>query len=672
MLRQIRSSDKMKKILWTGLLIIIIPSFISFYAGGGSSPSGSSVQDLATIKYPDGTNGKVTRTEYMMARGFLQQNIAQAAQADSKMLDQQAVSDISTEKNVLDQAINLDILRHYAEKNGLVASADEVVAQIQANSTAEQRSAMQQQLASRGVSLDSWIEEQRVQATIEKAVKSIGAKAQVTHYEVWQEYVKDNEQLVLDYVKVNPADFVSSVTVTDEGLKAYYEANKEKFRVPDQVQYDYVITRKDDLKSSITVTDDEITSYYATNQEDFRLPRKVTAKQIFLKLPAREEMNTTSAEAFTSITEAVRVKADEIYERAAKGEDFAALADTFNEEDNYPPRADEGTTATDTQTTAGGSIGTVSEDVVKTWYGDEWTSAVFALEGGGITRPVLTPNGYAITQVEKIIAGELQPLDQVRAIVENRIKDNEVEPVFMAVGQKIEGAIEGATGLGQIAALTSGTVATSPKVNKTDKFIPGIGMLGDFEEAITSLEKGGHSDLLSDSQRHLVVQITQEFPSHVPELDGIRARVETAYKQHLGEEAAKAKADELLKKSTDFAAFSTAVQDMGSTFTRSRPFKRPEVAGIFGGMVRNFANESQLVKKGQTRLSEVGAPGQQQSFVVWHVDQVTEPSKADFAKELPTISERIKNEKQRILMLEFIRDQRSKLADRITVDERLQ
>ena len=44
----------------------------------------------------------------------------------------------------------------------------------------------------------------------------------------------------------------------------------------------------------------------------------------------------------TSMTDAVIAKANDIYERAAKGENFATLADTLNEEVNLPPRADEG------------------------------------------------------------------------------------------------------------------------------------------------------------------------------------------------------------------------------------------------------------------------------------------------------------------------------------------
>ena len=42
------------------------------------------------------------------------------------------------------------------------------------------------------------------------------------------------------------------------------------------------------------------------------------------------------------------------------------------------------------------------------------------MQPGGITRPIRTSNsGIAIVQVQKILEGEVQPLEQVRAIIEN-------------------------------------------------------------------------------------------------------------------------------------------------------------------------------------------------------------------------------------------------------------
>jgi len=671
MLRQLRSAEKMKRILWIGLLVLIIPSLVAFYgfgSGGGTGPVARN-QVVATIKYPEGSKAEIGSSELRTARGFLQNRLMQYGQAQGMMIDPQAASELTDERAILEQAIDLDILRNFAETHGLTVSTEEVIASIQEVTTPEQRQQLYQQWAMQGLTVDSVIEDERKSRVLQRASEAIGAKVRVTSNEAWDEYVLDNEQLVVDTYRFSPSDFISSVTITEEGTNSYYEENKETFRVPDQVQYEYVIVRRDDLKSSITLTDDEITSYYTSNQEEFRLPRKVIANQILLKLPTPEETNTTSAAELTSMTEAVRLKADDIYQRAAAGEDFATLANEFNQETNFPPRADAGTTASDAITTAGGYLGLISEDVARTWYEESWTSTVFSMDPTSVTQPIRTPLGFHIVKVQEIVQGEIQPLAEVRTVIENQLREQKVGPLFDSIGNRLEEITGNVTGLQAIAAATSQTVATSGKVSETDKFIPGIGLLGEFEESIRDLNKGGHSDVLSDSQRHLVIQIKEEFPSHIPALADIKARVEQAYKQKLAEDMAKAQAEELLKKSSDFAAFQQAVSDLGTTYTRSRPFKRAEAAAIFGGPVTDFRDLSAGAAKGDIKMVSTGRPGQQQSFIVWHLDQVIEPSKAEFTRDLSQITEQLAQKKRQILVLEYIRDQRKKLTDRIEIDD---
>lgn len=672
MLRQLRSAEKMKRILWIGLLVLIIPSMVALI-GFGSVDMGSSLrrdQAVAAIDYPNGAKGSIGGTELRFAKNYLENRITRYAQEEGTVIDPVAIAQLADNRAIVDQAVNLDLLRHYAEANDLTVTMEEVNTFFQQMTTADQRRQLVEQWRQQGRSAESVLEEERKGRVLQKAAESIGAGVRITHYEAWQDYLKTNESLVADYVRFNPSDLMSSVTVTVEGLKAYFEKNADNFRVPDQLQYEYVMLRKDDLKTSITVTDDEVTSFYAANQEDFRLPRKVEASQIFLKVPTPEELNTTSAENLTSITQAVSQKANDLYERAAKGEDFATLADTFSEEINFPPQADEETTtATDGATTAGGYLGLLSEDVTSTWYNEQWTSSVFSMQPGGITRPIRTTNGFAIVQVKKIVEGEVQPLSDVRPLVENRIREQKVEPVFAEAGAAMEEAANRVTSLEQLAGETSATVVTSPKVNADSQFVPGIGLLGDLQEAINDLSAGGRSEVLSDAQRHLVIQIKQEFPAHNPPLEEIRGRVEQTYKQQLAEEAARAKAEDLLKRSPDFAAYEKALTDDGTTYTRSRPFKRPEIGTIFGGPVTDFTEATAAAKEGEIRMSNVGRPGQQQSFVVWHLSQKVEPSKTDFARDLGTITQRLEERKREIIVLEYIRDQRRKLEDRVDIDD---
>lgn len=674
MIRQLRSSEKLKRILWIGLLLIIIPSFIAFYGGpGGGMGTGGSNSAIVTINYPEGKKGELMPLDINSAQNSLQQQMQQHFMMQGKQLPPNAANQLVDTRAAIEQAINLDILRNYAEVNGLTVSMQEIIDRYQESSTAAERQQMVLYLAQQGMELEDYLEVERRSRLIGRAAESIGAKARVTNYEAWQEFAQQNETLVVDYYRVNASDFMASVTITDEGLTKFFEENKEDFRIPDQVRYQYVMVRKNDLKSSITLTDDEVTSYYANRQEDFRLPRQVDANQIFLKLPSREELNSISADSLTSITEAVMAKAEDIYDRAAKGEDFKTLADTFNEETTFPPRVtDDTTTATDTHTTAGGHLGVIDQEIAQTFYGDDWTSAVFNAQPGTITRPIRTPNGIVVVQVNRLIDGKVQPLADVRTSIENSLRDEKVGPIFEAKGEELQEIAESATSLQQIARETSTTVQTTDKVNRDANFITGIGMLGDFELAVRDLQKGGHSDVLTDAQRHLIIQIQEEFPTHLPELADVRGRVEQAYRQQLASDAAKKKAEEVLAASKDFAAFEKAVNDAGTTYTQTRPFKRSEATVVFGTQLEDFNEQSIQASPGDINLSKGGGANTlQQTYVVWHLNSVNEPDKVEFADKLSEISQQVMMDKQNILMLEYIREQRERLGDRIKINVKL-
>lgn len=661
----------MKRILWIGLLVLIIPSMVAFvgFGTGDMSTGGRAPSEAARIQYPEGSTGVITPLELRAARTNLDRQLQRYAQNKGIMLNDLALSELSNNQAVLDHAINLDILRNFAEVNGITASTEEVIQDIQAQTTADQRRMIMESWRMQGLSPEAVIEDERKSRIIMKATDAIGEKVRVTYYEAWKQYSHERESLVVDFVRFNHSDYLSSVSVTQDGLNAYYEENKENFRIPDQITYDYVLVRKDDLKSSITLSEDEITSYYTANQEDFRLPRQIEASQIFLKIPTADELNTTSPAEITSATLAVTKSANDIYERAAKGEDFASLANTYTQEENFPPRADAGTTASEAVTNEGGNLGRISEDIAKTWYGDEWTSAVVQASPGSITRPIRTAQGYAIVQVRNIIEGDVQPLNEVRPVVENTLRDQKAEPLFEEIGERLQELADSEShNLQRFAEITSTTIQRTPPVGEADNFVRGIGMLGEFKEALEYLEKGEVSDLLSDTQRHLLVKIAEEFPAHVPPLDQIQARVEQAYKIKLAEDKARENAEALLTQSPNHAAFLTAVSNANTTITTSRPFTRPEVPAIFGGHVENFSRETANLEKGSIHLSAVSRPGSPSSYVVWHAAQITPPSRAEFSAELSETVTRLKHRKQEILVLEFLRDQRQKLQDRIEIN----
>ncbi len=603
MLRQLRS-EKFKKVLLIGLLVIIIPSFVVFYGWNSSSrQGGGEAANPGQIKFSTFNKVEITPNDIAHARRMLQAKYVNYGRFSGKQVDALAAERLMDTKQVIDAAIELKIWEEFARENGIVVTEDNVVEMLSQRIPPQQRAYVMQALERQGLTFPQFVQQQRVSELLTMAREIMAAKARVSFFEAWLDFAQKNEKLEADVVRVNVAEYASKVKVDEPQLKAWFEQNKEKFRIPDQVTYAYVVANKDDLRSSVTVTNDDITSYYNGNQETFRLPRAIEARQILLNKPERAA--DEADDAYTTRVLALKAKADELYQRAAKGEDFAALADKNTEESFFPPRVDSSTTATDRNTTAGGYLGFVAEPTARNIYGDDWTSAVLEMKPGQLSQPIPIERGFAIVKLVSLREGVVQPIETVRNMIVERVKDEKVAPLFEQQGAKWKAASDANPNLEKLAAALGLKVVTTPKIDRASRFIPGIGLLGTFQEAVTDLQRGGRSEVMSDESRHLVLEIREEFPAHEPTIDEVRDRVTSEYREAKAREMAKADAEKVKARSTSLESMETAAKDLGLTVTRTAEFTRAQSAGQIGP-VEDFARQTDGMRVGEFALSRLG------------------------------------------------------------------
>ncbi|WP_195265940.1 peptidylprolyl isomerase [Clostridium sp. 1001275B_160808_H3] len=142
----------------------------------------------------------------------------------------------------------------------------------------------------------------------------------------------------------------------------------------------------EDLFKDVNISDDEIKTYYEENKDSFG---EANVSHILIKDEA---------------------KAKEIRERAANGEDFAALAKEFSE--------DTGTKEN------GGNLGVTPYNT--TQYVQEFTDAFKKLKDGEISEPVKSQFGYHIIKVTDVKQGTFdESKDSIKTTLENE-KKNEI------------------------------------------------------------------------------------------------------------------------------------------------------------------------------------------------------------------------------------------------------
>jgi hypothetical protein len=674
MLRQLRS-EKLKKYILIGLMLLVIPSFIFFYGWqrGGRGGAGGQAGPAATIKYSYFSKKEIDQPALLAAKNMLAGKLHQYAKEKEGMeLDRATIENIVQSPEIVRQAIETVFLEDLAREQSIVIPSSEVEGLLM-QIPPQQRTQFLNQLAAQGMGLEAYFSRLQHDLLLSRVQQLLSQRVRVSYYEGWLQYLLQNQKFVADFVRFDVLSYLPKVKVEEPELAQYFEKNRQAYYIPDQVQYAYLLVRKDDLKSSITVTEDEITSYYRNRMEEFRLDPAVHVRQIFLNKPMiRPQDRGTSAgqEAETSRT-AILAKATEIFQRAAKREDFSSLAATFDEERFPPPRDTSVTSSTDAVTTAPGDLGYVLRNNAKSFYGDDWTSTVFNAKPGSLLPPIETPRGFHIVFVVARREGVVQPLERVREVVADKIRAEKVEPVFEKLGESLRENAAKFTSLEKVAEVTSVSWAMTEKVDKGANFINPIGLLRDFREPVMDLQKGGRTDVLSDESRLLVIEMREEFPAHDPAIEEVRDKVAVDFKNSRAREMAIADAQTLKSKSTSLETMRTAATDMGLTVTTSRPFSDADVSMVLGPLA-DFDTIARQSKAGDILLSPLGKAKDPSGYLVWRVTEKIEPSRKDYDKDLAKVLNEISQKKAEILVQEYLRDRWKELGSKIEINKQFQ
>ncbi len=142
-----------------------------------------------------------------------------------------------------------------------------------------------------------------------------------------------------------------------------------------------------EILGKIKLTDKDYEAYYNTHKKEFENPEMVRARHILIAV----KPNATEEE-----KKAALKKAEDILEKAKKGEDFAKLASEYSDDPGSKAK--------------GGDLGffTAGSMVGK------FEQAAFTLKPGEISPVVETEFGYHIIKVEERKAAEQQPYDAVK------------------------------------------------------------------------------------------------------------------------------------------------------------------------------------------------------------------------------------------------------------------
>ncbi len=229
-----------------------------------------------------------------------------------------------------------------------------------------------------------------------KAVKAlIGQKLLESEVKNYQDKV-DDAQVDKYIVQVRNDKHMS-----DAELRAQLQSqgmSYEELRKHARADLQKAMMVQQQVREKIQISNAEIQTYYDAHKADFTVQKeRLKLAQILIAIPENATPEQVAA---------AQKKADQIYARAAKGQDFNDLARTYSDDDSK---------------SNGGELGWFEPNDVM----DEILAAVKGLKPGQISVVIKTKHGFHIVKLEDHEVPGLRPLSEVKDQIRNALTNEQ-------------------------------------------------------------------------------------------------------------------------------------------------------------------------------------------------------------------------------------------------------
>ena len=648
MIRFLQTPGPIKKVVLSGLLLLICAAMVIAFVPGGLASSfgigGLAQGVIAQVGGEEIATTEVDRTLDAMIR----QQFPQAG-AQANMLRPYF------SQRALDQLINQKVILVEAGRLGLRATDEEVRDELEHGKYAayfypEGKFVGTQQyenmLSNANLTPQSFESSVKDEILMTKLMNLIAGSATVSDLDVHREFEQRNLKVKFDYAVLTRDQILKTIHPSDAELKAFYDANKARYinAIPEKRKVRYALIDNTKLEAQTEVTHDELQSYYNQHRDDFREPEQVNVRHILIKTPPAGAEGKPDQK---GIDEA-RAKAADILKQLKAGAKFEDLAKKYSE--------DPGSAAN------GGSLG---------WIGKgrtvpEFEKAAFSLPKGGTSDLVQSSYGFHIIHVDDKKDAQLKSLAEVKAQIEPILKQ---QKVAQTADRQARDLLTDAKKIG----IEKAAAAKGLQVVNTDFFsrsdsLPGIGNSPQFAEAVFSATEKSSPDEVQIQQGTVVYELLAIKPAATPTFDEIRSRVETDFKDERSSTLLAQKTQELSDRAKAEHDLKKAAREAGATVKTSdlvaRDAQVPEI-----GSLRGPASVVFTMKKGEISGPIEGAG----NGIVLSIDDLQEPTAENLAAQQDEIRDTLRTNKENELFTVFIsnlRDQMQKTGKiKISQDE---
>jgi peptidyl-prolyl cis-trans isomerase D len=328
--------------------------------------------------------------------------------ADPSMIDEDALR-----ASVLDGLVERTLLLEGARGAGMGAPApalDEIILETPEFQVGDRFDAdrFRLVLASAGLTPSGYRTALGEDLLVNQLAVAVGETGFVTEVEFAEIARLSRQERDVAWLSFTAADHAQDLQVEDAEVRDFYESSRARYRASEQVTVEYLRLELEALAAEETVSEEAIEEAYAAEVAAFEGQEQRRSSHILLAVD--DDRDEASAVALAA----------ELRERVLAGEDFAALAQEYSDDPGSASR--------------GGDLGSA----VRGTFVPPFEQALFALEEGALSDPVVSQFGVHLIRLEEITETDPPSLARLRPTLEQRLRERAARERYDSLRAELE------------------------------------------------------------------------------------------------------------------------------------------------------------------------------------------------------------------------------------------
>ncbi|MGD2063468.1 MAG: SurA N-terminal domain-containing protein [Nitrospirota bacterium] len=607
MLTTMRQSIRsLQSVLWLVIAAFIVTIFYAWGKGGAANnPAG-------ILAWVDG--------DEILYRDYAQefQNLALSFQqaTGGKSLDPAMIEQLGLKRRALDNLVQRRLLGNAAEEIGIEVSDAELRDAIRNSPTFQDGGVFRKEfydafLRNRRITADIFETNQRELLESIHLSQLVRDSLTVSDAEVAEAYRQQAEKVRVAYAVVQVDQLLDRVTMTDDEIATYYAAHTERYVAPEEARIAYLTLRPEDFEAEVSPSAEELTAEYENHLEDFERPETVRARHILIRVADTADEATVRA---------AETRAQEVYERAIAGEDFATLARETSE---------------DTTASVGGDLGEFHRGQMVPAFED----ASFNAAAGEVVGPVRTSFGFHVIKVEAHDPGGLQPQEAVADELRRRVVERQAKTIALARASALQGQLADGADPAQVADDAGLTWQEAGPFSAADAHLP-----QPLVEALFETGEGQVGRPVEADDLFYVFRAVERIPARTKSLEEARVQVENDLRAEKAQALAASTAEEWRTALDSGGDLAELAGELGLSTTTTAPFTRANLPAA----LRAYGNATTVFElpEGRSAITLTGAGG----VAVIHRLEIIPPDEAGLADARDPIERRLLAAKHQLAM----------------------